>query len=272
MIGPYRAGQTYIGYYNPGDPSQAYLLKHYLVLPYLIVLAIPLLVLLGALPVLYTERCDLDVVVRPAESPWYEVLPSGTLRRRLRVCATVTLLWCAVSLLVLGHYRLTVPGQPTRALPYVTSVAAALGLIPAFFAVRCILVARAVGDARVFIDAPAITPGVAFTARVEQPVRRAAAVTRIAIGLARDDVTGAGKAVSSRRGHEEWHDHAAPGTPIQLTRTFIAPPTPPAPGVRTIWLLQIRTHLRARPDYRARFPIPVVTKAASTPWAPPSQS
>ena len=85
-------------------------------------------------------------------------------------------------------------------------------------------------------------------------------------------VTGAGKAVTSRRGHEEWHDHAAPGTPIQLTRTFIAPPTPPAPGVRTIWLLQIRTHLRARPDYRARFPIPVVTPAASTPWAPPSQS
>ncbi len=171
-------------YYNPRDPSQAYLLPIGRFRPYGLILAGLALFGLGILPIrsggVFAHE---PVAITGGPFDWYFLTLGGSYADRVMGWSAAAILWYLLGAVVLAHYYMTTPPSYELKSGFVAALAVVAGLWPAYRAVTAAGAAAIIGTPKAemtqktaHLDGPIIV-------RVQQPFLRDTTVNEIRVAL-----------------------------------------------------------------------------------------
>ena len=272
-IAPFHVGATVGAFYDPSNPSRAFLVRRTAFFPYLFNVA-------GAVIGGYFIVAGLSMfrssVVRPAagDRAPYRLMPEDSIARRINrrwLAATIM----GTGVLGLTHYFSV--ASPIEALAWwAATIYAVLLLVPIAMVIHAWRVSRAVEDAIVEISLPTGVLGQPLGIRVSLPLRQdfAAGTMESALVLQKSLTTGSGKSRTTTT--TDILTLPAPAVNLSLiprggaaTTDLIAEiPADTQPSStddkanpKFAWRITVRTKVPGAPDYRAVFPL-LVTWAA----------
>lgn len=171
-------------YYNPSDPSEAYLLPIGRFRPYGLIL-LGLTVLGLGLLAIRTGGAFAHEPVSLTDGPydWFDLTPGGSLADRALGWSATTLLWYLLGGLTLCHYYLTTP--PAYELKSIVSAIlfAAAGAWPACRALSAVPAASRLGAPKAQTTRKTAHLGEPIIIRVEQPFLRDTLVRELRVAL-----------------------------------------------------------------------------------------
>jgi len=266
-------------YYNPANPAEAFLIREYSFLPYVIMLAPALAMLLGlAISDVLTAIRREVTPPRARSDGWLEVASASDRAARTRRWALLTFIWYALGAAACGHY-FGVAARPYGTFALVaTCLYGGLGLVPLLVAIKLRLIGRRLDDAQVMIDTAHIVAGRQFTVRIAQPLRANVNLEKLEVGLiCRATLRTPGSGAMARQNAHEWwatllEEHfSRMDEMLAGDHTFCIPEDAPAttPPDRLVypryaWKLVVRRKLQMGPPRTTDFPILV---AATVPNA-----
>ena len=264
------ASYTRKAHYDPAKPSELFIPKAFGLGDYgQVFFWAPVFALgFGAL-VLRKPGGSLATASGPSERGWHPLQPKYSIRHRVSgawgvaIACNLIAGWAAYDFFT---------GEP-RTRSALTSALACVALLPGFVAAGIAMyyswMARRVGDARVWLDAPRATPGTRLAARFELPVKADVEIEQVVVTLAcvRSEFTGSlrftDRVIWEQR-FERAPAHrrrAAAGGKIEFEQRFEVPPDAQpsfAGGVTGPWIeweIRVEFHLDNGPDYRGKFPL-----------------
>ena len=184
ILDRFPVGQAHEAWYDPDDPSQAFLWRQYQIFPYMTVL-ISLGMVIGSVYTFLGLHRQGQAPRLPASLPdgWYQFALSNTLVGTIRNCLLLSLLWFGSCVLLCGHFFLVVEGAYTGRDVAATCVALAFGGIPAGLGFYAWWIFRWMDDACVLVDRPVASPGDVVQVRVEQLIKRRSAIRQLSLAL-----------------------------------------------------------------------------------------
>ncbi len=277
----YKPGQRTTAYYNPANPSSAFLLRQYTFFPYLFIL-FPMIFFAGAIGAAAAAGSSSDPVP-PAPQPdgWFAIRPRLRVADKRRRVWLVAVLWCGVGVAACGHY-FSVAARPYETAAIVaTAIYAALGCVPLGLAIYYALLRRHVRDATLLLNTRRISVGDQITALVEQPLLADLFIEELSAALVCEETvkyqSGGKTRFETKTRHEDRavilqkHPGRARET-LSAQHAFTVPGDQPPSSPpqqkdypRFAWRIEVKTRIADGPDYRARFPIAVQAAHGETP-------
>ncbi|MBI5684785.1 MAG: DUF3592 domain-containing protein [Verrucomicrobia bacterium] len=271
-----RPGKTREAYFNPADPADSFLIKHYSFFPYFFVL-FPLIFLAVAAGVGFGMRSRTIPPPAAQSDGWFEVKPAFSVAARGQLWLTVAGVWLGVCGLVCGHY-FVVATSPYEMFAIIGSlVYGVIGCVPLGMAIYFILLGRRVTDARVFVNTPRFLLGGNVTVLVQQPVLADLEVKEMKVSLVCRETyktqSGGKSSIGTRDCFREdavvmQNQRARPRETLSATHELQIPPGhlpttwPGEKGYpRYDWLIEVKADIPHSPDYQGKFPIIVVSPA-----------
>ncbi len=267
-----RAGEQSVdAWYNPDDPSDAYLLKEATFFPYMFAL-FPMLffavVAFMATRMISSKADPLEPV--PNQPGWTQIRPRSLATYKRLAAMLVALAWNGLGVLVARHYSSVVEGGWGVLATVTLGIYFGLGVIPVVMTVYYWMVGRAIDDPVITIEAETLRLGETITIQVEQFCKRAVAVQELTLGLRcrKDSKTrhGGKTSYSSSVVYEEGiptiSDYEASAGETLLASCQVPLPADGNPTrlddyPKYIWTIDVHTALASYPDYRGRFPVNV---------------
>lgn len=265
----YKKEATVLAYYNPEEPSQAFLLKEYCFRPYAnCLIFMPFLAVGIWMGIwMWTEWFKKREPVPQADG-WFEFLPEVSNKDKLMGLTLVTALWHVVGLLSCGHYFAVAGGSYGTAPIIITTIYEVAGCIPLAFLIRVWLLGRKVTDARIFVDGIGFRLGDNIVVRSEQTISGGVEVrqTRLALVCQKGMCSRSGRGWNVTKVHLEVTDRATDVYErekiiISTLNTFALPADgePSSPknegSPRYQWYIEVATQIVGGSEYKARFPI-----------------
>ncbi|HYE21037.1 MAG TPA: DUF3592 domain-containing protein [Tepidisphaeraceae bacterium] len=225
LVADHPRGAPRKAWYDPTDPSNAFLVPHYSGYPYAWYFAgaagtlVPLwlfsLLVFHSMPARRRRARAAGTVARlststdpiPGEPRTLDAMLGDQVRSRgFQGFVFLALTWLG------GWHLLTRIGADEN--PWLTwitlGVFTFVGLLYFRFARRSARILRVISDARVYIDPPAAKPGWVVTIRVEHDQFTPAEITLVRVGLVCTRTTGSGKNATTSKQWEQWHEEPAP--------------------------------------------------------------
>jgi hypothetical protein len=280
IVARHRPGRMVEAYFNPADPADAFLVKHYSFFPYFFIL-FPLIFLAVAAGVGFGMKSRTIPPPAAQVDGWFEVKPSSSLAARGRLWLAVAGAWLGVCALVCGHYFVVAarPYEMFASLAY-----GVVGCVPLGMAIYFILLSRRVADARAFVNIPRFLLGGNITVLVRQPVLADLEVKEMRISLVCREThktqSGGKSSISTRDCFREdavvmQNQRARPREILSATHEMQFPsnhqPTTWSGEKgypRYDWLIEVKADIPNSPDYLGKFPIIVVSPAIPSAGAP----
>jgi hypothetical protein len=219
-----------------------------------------------------SDATDAPTETRALPNGWFELQPTSRVAGRRRACLVLAGIWNLLGAAAWGHSFL-MANPPYKNLALIaTSIFVAVGVVPVALAVYYTMLLRNVGDARLCVNAPSLTPSQSFKARVDQPVHQNLHFEELTIGLVCEETTqtrSGGKTRSSTRTIYEDRlpvlpdSYSRAGQNITAVATLPVPADQPATSPATAgyprhaWHIEVKTRIAGSPDYRAKFPVTV---------------
>jgi hypothetical protein len=271
IVDRYPSGKTTEAYYNPRDPTRAFLFKQYSFFPYFFLLFS--MIFLAVAGFVGSATSSSKPPSPPALRPdgWHELKPASTVTARGRRSLVVTGAWLIVGLSGAGHYfSAATPPYETMAIVS-TLIYGLLGCIPLGVAVYYLLLRRRMSEAKLFINAPQVSLGQEVALLAQQAASRELQIDELTVSLVCDIDTrekSGGKTRYSTVEHFREtisllkNRHVRPREPLSATCTLTVPsdrqPSTP-PGYKDYpryrWQIEAHTRIAQSPDYRAQFPL-----------------
>jgi len=277
----YRAGRKTQAYYDPANPVNSFLIRHYSFFPYIFFL-LGMGFSSAGVAILIGRGSPAKKPAQPIEgvSGWYEVAATSTIADRRRAALIGTILWGALGVASIGHYFFCAePPYETTAYVF-SSIYGAVGCVGVGLFLYYLFLGRNVSDARFYVTAPKFALGGTATIGVQQEVRRTVQVIEGKIGLvlveSRKERRGSKTTYVTSKVWEEWvspveNREIVAGDTIKMSWTVTLPTdqppstTPSQKGYpRHLWRFEVIVRLAGSPDYRARFPIIVEPASEAT--------
>jgi hypothetical protein len=272
IINRFREGRTYEGYYDPQNPSEAFLLREYSFEPYwMILIPAGCLGMAVFLVNLLSRRPPAPPLTR--SDGWFDVLPARSTERKLTLAILVAVPWHLLALLAAGHYVAAARPPYETAAYWITAGYEALGMVPISAALYYLLLRWNVANGQVVVDREFPAAGEEIAVRIEQEVRGNLEVESLRVGLLCEETTkrktGSKTSISTQLRHQEWQTPLAdrpgyPGETLKAELRFQVPEDAMSSTPRGFkgypryrWRIALQTKLRGSPDYRADFPITV---------------
>lgn len=270
LVNRFQQGQEVDAFYDPADPTEAFLVREYSFLPYIFLL-FPMLFLSVAAGIgLGTSLATRGVPEpTPATGGWFELRPQKRIRDLRKAFLLIATSWHIVGVLVWGHYfRVAEPPYGLTAW-IVTCIYEGLGLVPVILFGYYFRLGRIVSDADVAIDRQEVRLGDELVVNVQQDVFTPLHVAVQEIALVCEETikrrSGSKTTISS---HTCYEDRAAlvqdrdvrAGDILSGQHTLRVPddrePSSP-PGQKSYpkyaWRLELSTKITGQPDYNANF-------------------
>jgi len=282
IVKRYRPGRTAEAYFNPADPADAFLVRHYSFFPYFFIL-FPLIFLAVAAGVGFGMKSR--TIPPPVAQPdgWFEVKPSSSLAARGQLWLVVGTVWMGVCALVCGHY-FVVATRPYEMFGIIASLAyGAVGCVPLGMAIYFIVLSRRVADARVFVNTARFLLGGNVTVLVQQPVLADLEVKEMKVSLVCRETyktqSGGKSSIGTRDCFRDGavvmqNQRARPRETLSATHELQFPPNQQPttwPGEKDYprydWLIEVKADIPHSPDYTGKFPLVVVSPAIPSPGA-----
>ena len=272
VAGSYRAGRRTQAYYDPKNPSNSFLVRHYSFFPYLFVL-LGIGFSSAGVAILLGRGSPAKKPAQPIEgvSGWYEVEATSTIAGRRRGALVATMLWGVLGVVGIGHYFFCAePPYETTAYVF-SSIYGVIGCVGVGLFIYYLFLGRNVSDARFYVTAPKFALGGTATIGVQQEVHRTVRVIEGKIGLvlleSRKERRGSKTTYVTSKVWEEWispieNREVSAGDSIKMSWTITLPADQPPSTIpsqkgypRHLWRFEVIVRLAGSPDYRARFPI-----------------
>lgn len=276
IVGRYRPGRTAEAFYNPADPSDAFLVKQYSFFPYFFVL-FPLIFLAVAAGVGFGMRRRTILPPVAQSDGWFEVRPSSSVTMRGQRWLIVACVWLGVCTLICGHY-FVVATRPYEMFAIVASlVYGAIGCVPLGMAIYFIVLSRQVADARLFANTPRFVLGEDMAVLVRLPILAELEVKEMTVSLVCQETyetrSGNKRSIGTRDCLRDGavvmqNQRARSRETLSATRELRLPTNqqpstwPGEKGYpRFDWLIEVKADIPHGPDYLGKFPLVVVSPA-----------
>jgi hypothetical protein len=279
----YPIGQPCKAYYDPQNADQAVLIRIYSFAPYFGMAEMAFCLTVGSffvLQVWFTKKRE----PVSADNGWFEVKPEFGERQRLLVARCCTAVWYGFGAVPAVHYYLFVPPPHSQRAEYCFLGFALLGFIPLGRMIYYQLMNRNLDEAWLRLDQPAAFLGRRIKFVVSQSARRQLQLKDVRVRLLCIGTKAQGRSRIRRTIYEttaiECKDHTLhAGEDLEFSGELTLPPEQrptgrdPAREFDQIdWLLRLDCAVAHAPDYKACFPINVLTAAASEePLAAPGE-
>jgi len=279
IVEQYPAGQETEAYYNPADPSEAFLVKQYSFFPYVFLLCpMPFWAIAIGVGVGTGMGRRGRSGVWPVSGGWYQLRPTTRLASRRSGALIVSLGWHIAGVLAWGHF-FRVAEPPYGLFATITTVVyETIGLVPVGIFLYYFRLGRILSDARLLIDTQQLALGDEITIRVEQGIFTALQIDEMSVALVCEETrktrSGSKTTVSSHKCYEDgvpvMKDRpVTAGEPLGVEHAFRipddgAPTSPPsyAGYPRYAWRFEVITQIPGQPDYRGKFPVTVEGRGA----------
>ncbi|MEZ0266967.1 MAG: DUF3592 domain-containing protein [Phycisphaerae bacterium] len=225
LVADHPRGALRKAWYDPADPSKAFLVPWYSGYPYayyfagVAATAVPLwlfsLLVFHSMPARRRRARAAGTVARlststdpiPGEPRTLDTMLGDQVRsRRFQGVMFLALTWLG------GWHLLTRIGADENPWPiWITlGVFTVVGLLYFRFARRSARILRVISDPRVYIDPPAPKPGWVLTVRVEHDQFTPAEIAQVRVGVVCTRTTGSGKSSTTTTLWQSWHDEPTP--------------------------------------------------------------
>lgn len=251
-------------YYNPLDPSQAYLLPIGRFRPYGLILAAITLLTLSVFPVRAGGVLSRKpVAISGGPFDWYELSPGGSYPDRAMIWCTATVLWFVLGIAVIAHYYTNTPPAHELIAAASTSLYALFGLALACRAISACAVAARLGTTKAQMTQKTVTLGQPVIVRIEQPFMRDTQLRELRVTLTCYQRNGLGSVRYFAASHHAAEDRTVrAGEKIFGEFSFDIPHKKQRPSTlftrlaypRTDWLIEVTTRT-PRSSVTVNFPI-----------------
>jgi hypothetical protein len=271
-IRQFPVGKMVTAYYNPGDPSSAFLVHEVSFFPYAFTLFPMIHLCLAVGLAVNTRMTRWPRVIRPAASAhgWYRLEPYKVTWQKLQMWLVVAILWYGVGAAALGHYyHYAAPPYPMEA-RIGTLIYLGLGLIPVIGWGYYVLLMYRSFEATMLVKSNSFALGDAIQVRLVYPIRSDVTLEKLELGLVCDihivERSPGSAGYTKNVAFEQWHELTGPrsmqaGQQIDATQELTIPadrwPSRNTEYPRYVWKIVCRAALRNCPDYRADFLIDV---------------
>lgn len=268
LTGRFRIGERVTVFHDPEDPGAAFLVREATFLPYFFVLFPMIFVVLGV-SLLFGDRRQRHREPQ-REGMGYRLAPEQSLAEGIGRWKVYALLWWGVGLCAFGHFLWVGGGACTTFGTVVATVYFGFGLIPGVAWVRSRRLRGLVEDAQVVVERPLFHPGDRL---------RFAYLQRSGTGILLEGMTATLQCERTLRRRsngktrfetETLHEESVTvlegeqvglGGELRTEFCFDLPEDarPSALGYpRVLWQLVVEGRIVDGPDYRAKFPFPVL--------------
>ncbi len=276
IVRQFKVGATVDAFYDSANPSKAFLLARYSFFPYIFILFPSIFIAVG-IGVALAGGASTRRPPRPVarNDGWFELAPRWRIAARRRAAAIGTVAWFGFGFSASGHYfAVAKPPYETLAL-VLTGIYAGIGLIGVGMWLYYGRLGRNLRDATVYIDRDSLAAGDALTIGARQEMLDSRLVQKVSMGLvcaATTKTSSGGKTTISTSNCYERLDavlenqRATAGETLNYAGQVTVPDDQPAstePGdkgyPRYRWSIRLDVDIDDCPDYRADFPVRVVS-------------
>ena len=272
IVDQYSTGQNVEAYINPKKPGKAFLIRKYSFFPYLFILFPMIFVCVGLGVGLSMGASKVKPPTPlPSTGGWFEVKPASRIVDRQRAALLGLALWDGVGFLACGHFFLVASPPFGLSAIIVTSIYAAVSVIPLGIFIYNILLRRNIDDARLFVSAEKVKRGEAISIGVRQLMHNPLMVEQAELGFVCTVTTktssGGKTTISTHKGYENLvpllhNQQAKAGEHLEFSAELTIPEDKHASTIagdnsypRHHWKIQTRVKLADSPDYKAGFPV-----------------
>ncbi len=269
VIAPFNVGDRLLAFYDPNDPSDAYLLRDTTFAPYAFVLFPMIFVMIGIAILSYGRTRPALHHLQPQSGGDFVMRTQLPLKKGTMFAGAMAGLWCGVGGAAIGHYYL-ISDPPYSTFAHVgSSIYFAIGLIPVSMFMRRWRLARILADASLYTGTARFAPGETLAVSAEQPVLTACYVSEIQLALVQQIhswSSGSSKTTHTTTARDldrqtfAQNRNVMPSNALSVSANFTipvdAPPTSPVSSTdnsRYDYYFEVVTHIPGQRDYTGRF-------------------
>lgn len=272
VLDQFEPEETVEGFYNPEDPSQAFLIKKYSILPYIFILFPVIFLCVAGWATAGIWSGSTNKKPLPSSTQGYEIKPSFTIASIKKGLIITFLFWIAIGCLACGHHA------------YVTSYSFGITEIVVFsiyFVIGFLLLvgwfyykrmSEGFSDTRLFVDQERFFLGTDLNVTIHWTINQNIYIQSLTVALKCIHKYKSGKSTRKDTHYEEeyplLHNHNARAGELINLPQIISIPADKEPGsqhkrsYRYDWHLEINATIPDHPDYRGIFPILVEANPA----------
>ncbi len=272
ILDQFEPEETAEGFYNPENPSQAFLIKKYSILPYIFILFPVLFLCVAGWASAGIRSGNTDKKPIPSSTHGFEIKPSLPIASIKKGLIITFLFWFVIGCLACGHYA------------YVTSYSFGITEIVVFsiyFVIGFLLLvgwfyykrmSEGFSDTQLFVDQERFFLGTDLNVTINWTIYQNIYIQNLTLSLKCIHKYKSGKSTRKDTHYEQKYPlldnhNARAGELINLPQT-ISIPADKKPGsqhkrsYRYDWHLEINATIPDHPDYRGKFPILVEANPA----------
>lgn len=272
MMQKYRKEQIVEAFYDPSDPSKAFLEKKYFFWPYsYFLISMPFFGIAISMGSWVWTAWYKNITPRPKENGWFVLRPNTSIAYKLAIALVISIFWHAVGILALGHYFLGV-GRDYEGQPIIWCVFyGGLGFVPLWFLIKYSFPLLRLREANVLVNKANSKLGDDIVVQLSQHFLHSVYVEKFCVSLVCEKVFRLEGGVYDRFRMTRFHEEQAValqgkqtfrGERLDFTCTFVIPtdkqPTTPkrqSEYPRYNWNVEVVTEITGSPKYNAKFPI-----------------